>query len=225
MEQAINQAISKLNKQNRSKKRITSQLTEVTKDFTTGEEQSEKQTSKRYIPAEPPYVKLYVEDISALHQLPKGSSSLLHELLREVGYEGRINLNSSVKKRIAKNLEYKNVQSVSNGLRTLCDKAMLRNIERGVYEVNPHLFGRGDWSNIFEKRQEFSFTVFYDKDGNRKIKTDFEKEDSIEKELRENTIVLDRATGEARKLTEKEIKEFLGVEEEEKEKEEKEEEA
>lgn len=144
-------------------------------DYNTGQITKTTQTRSSSIPQEPPYIKLYLDDIAILHDLPKGSSSLLHELLRQVNYEGLINLNSSVKTKIANSLNYKNKQSIDNGLSKLCKEGLLRKADRGVYEVNPHLFGKGDWASIFLRREEFSFSVYYDKDGNRNIVTDFDK--------------------------------------------------
>lgn len=174
-------------------------------DYNTGQINKTTKTITSRVPQEPPYVKLYLDDIAVLHNLPKGSSSLLHELLRQVNYEGLINLNSSVKTKIANALNFKNKQSVDNGLNKLCKEGLLRSADRGVYEVNPHLFGKGDWATIFLRRQNFSFSVYYDEAGNRKIVTDFDKE----KSLRNHAVIADADTGEVRRLTEDEITEEL----------------
>lgn len=174
-------------------------------DYNTGQINKTTKTVTSRVPQEPPYIKLYLDDIAVLHNLPKGSSSLLHELLRQVNYEGLINLNSSVKTKIANALNYKNKQSVDNGLGKLCKEGLLRSIDRGVYEVNPYLFGKGDWASIFLRRENFSFSVYYDENGNRKIVTDFEKE----KNLKNHTIIADADTGEVRRPTEDEIAEEL----------------
>lgn len=144
-------------------------------NFDTGQISTSTRTNVAHFPAEPPYIKLYLDDIAVMHNLPKGSSNLLHELLRQVNYEGLINLNSSVKDKIAKTLSYKNRQSVDNGLSKLCKENLLRSHARGVYEVNPHLFGKGDWGTIFLRRQSFTMQVHYDEKGNRHIKTDFDE--------------------------------------------------
>ncbi|MEX0598449.1 MAG: hypothetical protein WD512_18350 [Candidatus Paceibacterota bacterium] len=174
-------------------------------NYDTGQINKTTKTTSKHVPQEPPYIKLYLDDIAVLHNLPKGSSSLLHELLRQVNYEGLINLNSSVKRKIKEALHYKNAQSVDNGLGKLCKEGLLRSVDRGVYEVNPHLFGKGDWATIFLRRENFSFTVYYDESGNRKIVTDFDKEDS----LRKHAVMEDSETGEIRRLTEDEIKEEI----------------
>lgn len=145
-------------------------------DTKTGEVQSSTKTTTSRTPAEPPYIKLYLDDIALLHNLPKGSSALMMQLLRQVNYEGLINLNSSVKSKIATSLGYKNRQSVDNGLNKLCKEQLIRSIDRGVYEVNPHLFGKGDWATIFLRRENFELTIYYDEQGKRHIKTDFDKE-------------------------------------------------
>lgn len=170
-------------------------------DYNTGQINKTTKTVTSRVPQEPPYVKLYLDDIAVLHNLPKGSSSLLHELLRQVNYEGLINLNSSVKTKIANALNFKNKQSVDNGLGKLCKEGLLRSVDRGVYEVNPHLFGKGDWATIFLRRQNFSFSVYYDENGNRQIVTDFDKAEN----LRNHAVIADADSGEVRRLTEDEI--------------------
>ena len=76
---------------------------------------------------EPQYIKLYLQDILYLSDLPKHHEKILFELLKRATYAGEkygmeITLNASIKKRIADTLKIKNVRTIKQ---------------------RPHRFGKG----------------------------------------------------------------------------------
>ena len=73
-------------------------------DSQTGEERIINETKVVRLPREPVFVKMYIEDIGALHNLPKKSHSLIYELVKRMDYDGLIVLNSSIKRIIAERL-------------------------------------------------------------------------------------------------------------------------
>lgn len=110
---------------------------------------------------EPPYVKMYLDTILYLKDLPKGYNSILLALLKHMTYadseDGQcIFINSSMKKRIASSLEI-SISRIDNVLSELHRGEVLTRIDRGMYRVNPHLFGKGDWQDIARLRLEIIF--------------------------------------------------------------------
>lgn len=150
-----------------STKRVVQQTEKITTDRQTGEVTSETRENVFTFPKEPPYVKLYLEDVEKIYGLPNSSSPVLYELLRKMDYDGLINLNSTVKNIICEKVGYK-YQTLKNYLNTLVKTGVFRNIGRGVYQPNPHLFGRGDWREIYKQREAW-LKVEYTAKGARKV--------------------------------------------------------
>lgn len=122
---------------------------------------------------EPPYVKLYFENIpNYLYDLPSSTGSLIYELLNYVTYGTQeITLNAAIKKRIALATSI-SVRTLDNKLQELVKKGILDRVENGLFTLNPYLFGRGDWKTILELRNKnIHLEIVYDKTtGERKIK-------------------------------------------------------
>jgi len=109
----------------------------------------------------PPYVIMYLDTILYLKDLPKGFNSILLAFLKYMTYanaeDGQcIFINSAMKKRIAENLDV-SVSRIDNVLSELSKGEVLTRIDRGMYRVNPHLFGKGDWQDIAKLRLEITF--------------------------------------------------------------------
>lgn len=115
--------------------------------------------------AEPPFVKLYLQDITYHADLPKNYSNILYELLKFMSYAGDkdgmvIFINSYVKEKVAANLGLtgKNPkQSIDNAISKLVKGKLLIRIGRGTYRANPYFFGRGDWQDIARLRLEINY--------------------------------------------------------------------
>lgn len=146
----------------------------ITRDvnFDTGETSKETTESIIYLPSEPPFVKLYLDDITKLFGLPKSSSSILNSLLKKMDYDGIITLVGSSKKRIAEDIGVK-LQTIDNAIQTLLKTDILRRVDRGEYMFNPSIFARGDWKSIVKQRDKFlELTIRYTSDGKRTIKSE-----------------------------------------------------
>lgn len=114
---------------------------------------SKEVTSKVFHGVEPPYIKLYLENVLYLVDIPKSFLNLVHALLKRATYADAedglsINLASYTKKKICEELKWKNLQSLNNALNKLCQGMILKRLGTGVYQFNPFLFGRGDWKDI-----------------------------------------------------------------------------
>jgi hypothetical protein len=112
--------------------------------------------------AEPPFVKVYLQDVLYLSDLPKGHENILFELLRRGTYAGdqygmTVTLSSGSKQLIAKDLKISNIRSINNALTDLVKAKILTRIATGVYQFNPYLFGKGDWQDIARMRLEIDY--------------------------------------------------------------------
>lgn len=112
--------------------------------------------------AEPSYVKLYLQDLLYLSDMPNGLEKILFELLSRATYAGekdgmQIVLNASLKKRIAQKLDIANVRTINNALTKLTRGKVLYRVDTGIYALNPYLFGKGDWQDISRLRLEINY--------------------------------------------------------------------
>lgn len=130
-------------------------------DFTTGEIKKEENTNVVKIPREPPYVKMYIDDIAKILELTSGCRSLLYCLIKKMDYEGVITLTKSSRDRIADQIGVKET-AIRNQITQLCKKGILRRLGTGEFEANPNLFARGDWSDIHKRRKNFKFIINYE---------------------------------------------------------------
>lgn len=150
------------------------QQTKVEKvDFETGEiQQSESVTTYR-IPQEPPFVKVYLNDICALNNVPESEQRILTYMLQKMDYEGIATFTPRYRKKICEDLNIM-PKTLNNVISELGSKGLIHILGRGEYELNPNYFGRGSWEEIFRKRAtgEFSLTIKYDTKGKREIHSD-----------------------------------------------------
>lgn len=115
--------------------------------------------------AEPPFIKLYLQDITYHADLPKNYSNILFELLKRMSYAGDkegmvIVVNSYIKDKIAADLGLTGKdpkQSIDNAISKLVKGKLLIRIGRGTYRANPYFFGRGDWQDISRLRLEIDY--------------------------------------------------------------------
>ncbi|WP_318431521.1 replication/maintenance protein RepL [Photobacterium leiognathi] len=156
-----------------TKKKLIQETIETSFDHDTGEVKQESNVRTFQIPQEPPFVKLYIEDLTSLYDLPKTSPSMLMELLKKLDYEGQVNLNAANKRQICERTGHA-IKTLDNFLSQLVKHKIFRRIDRGVFVPNPHLFGRGEWREI-HKRREAWLKVTYDENGERQVTSSLEE--------------------------------------------------
>jgi hypothetical protein len=120
-------------------------------------------------PAEPPYVKLYIDDLCELVQVPTSLKDTLILLLRKLDYDGYITLSPRFRKDLYEKLSIQD-QTLRNRLVQLVQKGLLVREGTNEYLANPFYFARGDWKSIVEQRQAFQMRITYSESG-RKIRT------------------------------------------------------
>jgi hypothetical protein len=138
----------------------------VTEDGTVREEDTLRIVR---LPQEPPYVKMYIEDLTAVMKLPSGTKDLLHHLLVKMDYENMITLTTRSKREIAERVGIK-IQTFDNYLKKIVESGIFLRVGRGEYKVNPSLFARGEWNKISKQRDEWwKLTITYKSNGKREI--------------------------------------------------------
>lgn len=148
----------------------TKRVTKLHQQTIVDEDGVAKKTTTRetfQLPAEPPYIKLYIADISAIHGLSKAQNDVLFQLAMLIGWDGIVSVSKSrfektIKPRI--NVEY---QSFKNIVARLVEKEIFFRGGRGELEANPYIFARGDWPSIYERRKKVELTITYDETGKR----------------------------------------------------------
>lgn len=131
-------------------------------DERTGEMISKRANKTLSWGSEPSYVKLYLQDVLYLSDIPNKHTQVLYELLKRSTYAGdkdgmQVIVNSYVKNCIKENLEFKNIGSISNAITDLVKGKILYRVGTGAYNFNPYLFGKGDWQDIARLRLEVNY--------------------------------------------------------------------
>jgi hypothetical protein len=124
---------------------------------------------------EPLYVKVYLQDINRIYDLPKGCSPALYEILKEMNWKGLISLPKYIKDQCAAAAGL-TPASFNNCISDLVKHDILKRIGQTVYIANANLFGQGKWIEIIEKRETYNLTVNYTKGGKREVTSSFDPE-------------------------------------------------
>ncbi|KKH66264.1 replication/maintenance protein RepL [Methanosarcina mazei] len=125
--------------------------------------QTRRNVTKRY-EGEPDYIKVYLDTILYLKDLEKSYNPILLALLKRMTYAHNENsrggqiiaLNSYLKKCIAEECGV-SLTRVNHAITDFVKGEVLYRIGRGTYQVNPYLFGKGDWQDIKEIRMQVTF--------------------------------------------------------------------
>jgi hypothetical protein len=156
-------------------KRISQEITDHAINYETGEVTEEKKHQIYYVEREPDYVKLYISDILRLTNIPKGSNDIMLAVLKRMTYNNDIALFAPVKREIASELGLKEI-TISKAIELFAKKSIILRKDRGLYIINPYLFGRGKWEDIKKVRLQ----IEYSKEGRMILKTEFVSEEEKE---------------------------------------------
>lgn len=142
-------------------------------DKETGELLEHTEDRYKVVSIEPNYIKVYIDAMSYFITAEEQGmeTNLLFEMAKRMTYANdaapnQVAMIGLIKKGIAKQLNT-TVGSLDVVLTRLIKKDLVRRIDRGVYELNPIIFAKGDWSSIRKIQMEWS------EEG---IKTKFEME-------------------------------------------------
>lgn len=125
----------------------------------TGELTLEHTITKRKVGSEPNFIKLYLQDILYLNDLPKTSNGVLYLLLKKMNYENKVEITAGGKREMAKML---NIQenTVKQTIYNFQKKNILKKVDTGLYLLNPFYFGKGEWKDIQKIRLELDYRFY-----------------------------------------------------------------
>ena len=138
-------------------------------DMNTGETHVQRMVTKRRVSKEPDFVKLYLDDVMKLNDIPKKKTDVLYLLLKKMNYENEITIVASHKRLAC------SVINIDKTLALLVSKGVLVRKDRGVFLANPLLFGKGSWQDIEELRLQLR----YNKRDGKQIGASVSKDDNL----------------------------------------------
>ena len=153
-----------------NKKVSQSRVTE-TVDLDTGEIKQQVSTSTFGVDKEPPYIKMYIDDIARLKDLPPGMNRILLELIKSMGYNNVIPAYKPIKMMICDRLGIK-MDYMNKAITKFHKKGLLIRVHRGIYIADPELFARGKWEDI----QNLRLSIDYKQDGKKKLSSNLSEE-------------------------------------------------
>lgn len=123
---------------------------------------SEQTTTHTEKTTEPNFIKLYLDHLAIFNGVSLTVNPILAEILRRTTYADdvaggqQVVINRAIKKQIAKILNCSE-SKINNAITVFVNNDYLRRIDRGLYEVNPNYFGKGDWGNIQKLRANYDY--------------------------------------------------------------------
>lgn len=156
------------------KKKLTQQIT--TSYISSEGELIEKNDIQSFsVEREPDYIKLYLNDILRINEIPKSGGGILFSILRRMTYNNDVALYAPIKEEIANELNIKQV-TISKAIELFVEKSILIRKARGLYILNPYFFGKGRWEDI----KKIRLSVEYSKKGKMILKTEFSTSEQLE---------------------------------------------
>jgi len=125
---------------------------------------------------EPMYVKAYLDDLRKILSVNRGDIAVLIELMKYMRYDNVIDITPRIKERVYTEIGHGTQQTVGNSISKLKKAFLILPFGRGSYIIDPKLFAKGGWADIFKIQMQ----ITYNQDGSRYVKTEFEKKVSSE---------------------------------------------
>lgn len=108
---------------------------------------------------EPPYIKLYIQDVLYMQDMPRGLTNVMYALLKHATFADRgllIYLPAGLKKKLIEEA-WTTKATFDNALSKLCKGQIIKREDVGVYSLNPYFFGRGEWKDIDKIRATWDY--------------------------------------------------------------------
>ena len=120
----------------------------------TGEIIKSEKTHTYKIPQEDSYIKIYIKDLQDITSLPNGLDKVIQELFRYTNYDNEILLTAGRRRKIAERLGQQ-LNTINKYISKLIKaKVIIKDIE-SAYFLNPYYFGKGKWTDVIKKREDF----------------------------------------------------------------------
>lgn len=159
-------------------------------DSVTGEIVETIRDREEKAPKTPDFGMIFTQDLGYLKHIQAGDSKLLFGLFSIVDRNNEITLNKARKKMIGEKIGI-SVKTIDSALNRLKKNEILIHIDRGVYKLNPYIFGKGQWKNIHEFRMELVYNF------DTEVKTEIyhtiyhEEDESNDNDLIEQAVTID----------------------------------
>lgn len=147
-------------------KRITYQSSKSIIDSETGQIIEDVTIKQQIVNNEPAYVKMYINDIVRLNNLPGASGKVLNVLVKNMSYANIVVLIKAIKDMILQETGLP-INTINKSITQLTEVGILIRKERSVYIVDPTLFAKGKWEDI----KKLQLIINYEKDGTKSMKS------------------------------------------------------
>lgn len=152
-------------------------------DYNTGEVKAEETTQQYKAEQEPPYIKVYLENINYFMDMPCGLDKLLKGIFTMVTYADAVDpmcvdLSKHKKELLKDMIGWSSIQSVENGIQMLVKSKLIYRVARNTYRLNPFFFGKGDWKNISKLRHDVDYSEIHDHNVKSWLNKNKKKEES-----------------------------------------------
>ena len=115
---------------------------------------------------EPNYVKVYLDTVLIFKDISKSLNPVLFEFLKYMSYANIhdstggqiIFVNKTMKEVIAKSSNV-TIKRVDQAITQFVKSDIFKRVGTGTYQVNPNIFGKGDWKDIKKIRATFYFNT------------------------------------------------------------------
>lgn len=120
---------------------------------------------------EPPYVKMYLDQIAYIRGIPASLMDTMYALLLHMGYDGYITLSARLRTNIAEKLGISK-KTLSNRIAELINDNLMTRSSPNDFLVNPDIFGKGSWSDIVKRKKEFKIKMEFSAEKGRTVQTE-----------------------------------------------------
>lgn len=124
----------------------------------TGEVLDSRIIKKYKATSEPDFIKVYLKDIIYLHDMPSSLHAILYELLRIMDYKNIVSLSAGYKVIICERLGIAK-STLNNALSAFTKCGICSSIGKGMFVINPYLFGKGKFEDILSLRLNIEYKL------------------------------------------------------------------
>jgi predicted transcriptional regulator len=136
----------------------------IVHDVESGKTLATKETREVRLPAEPPFIKMYIDDLSHFIGLKDRHKDVVFELLQKLDFQGMVTLAPRSRTVIAENLGISS-QCFRNYLSEVVKTGLFERVSHNEFQVNPYYFAKGDWPSVYNRRKDFVMEIKYTEKG------------------------------------------------------------
>jgi len=171
-------------------------------DAETGEILDTLKDREQKTPKTPDFGMVFTQDLGYLKNLQGGDAKLLFGLFGVVDRNNELTLNKARKDSLANKIGL-STKTINSSINRLKNHEILVHVDRGIYKLNPYIFGKGQWKNIHEFRMELVYdfdkevkterytTVYHEEDEDEQLPYIENNKKGINSKKTENAIIIE----------------------------------